>query len=104
MLPFCPLQLDAVATLNLFDALVIMVPGVATIFLAWRVRNAVFALRVLTSFLALFLVVHGINHFLAFYDDVFNSDWADFLGNAIVKPLSWAIMVAFGAYYLKKAG
>jgi len=96
--------MSAASILNLFDSLVIIIPAVATIFLALRVRNAIGPLRILTTLLALFLVVHGLNHFLGFYNAAFDSAWAGFLGNAIVQPLSWAILVAFSAYYIRRAG
>ena len=92
------------AILNLFDAIVVIVPGIITIILAWRVKNGIPALRILTSLLALFLIVHGLNHFLGFYALAFNSALSNFLANAIVQPLSWAILVAFGTYYIKRAG
>jgi len=96
--------MSAESTLNLFDSLVIIIPAIATIYLAWRVKNAVGPLRILTTLLALFLIIHGTNHFLGFYNAAFDSAWAGFLANAIVQPLSWAVLVAFSLYYLKRAG
>lgn len=96
--------MTAEAYLNLFDAIVIIIPAIVTIFLALRVKNAIGPLKILTTLLALFLIIHGLNHFCAFYGVAFGSNWASFLGNAVVQPLSWAVLVAFSVYYLKTAG
>jgi uncharacterized membrane protein len=92
------------ALLNLTDAIVIIIPAIITIILAWRIKNAIGPLRILTTLLALFLVVHGIFHFSAFYNAQYNSAWAGFLGDVFIQPLSWVILVIFSAYYLKTAG
>lgn len=92
------------AALNLTDSIVIIIPAILTIFLAWRIKNAIGPLRILTTLLALFLIVHGIFHFTAFYNIAYNSAWAGFLGDTFIQPLSWTILVIFSAYYLKRAG
>lgn len=96
--------MNAEAALNLFDAIIIIIPAIITIMLALRVKNAVGPLKILTSLLALFLIIHGLNHFLGFYNAAFNSPMAGFLDNTFVQPLSWAILVAFSVYYLRRAG
>jgi hypothetical protein len=96
--------MNLAADLNLFDAVVIIIPAVVTMILALRVKNAIGPIRILTTLLALFLVIHGLNHFFGFYGTAFGSAWAGFLGNAVVQPLSWAVLVAFSLYYLKRAG
>ena len=92
------------AVLNLTDALVIIVPAILTIFLAWRIKNAIGPLRILTTLLALFLLIHGLYHFVSFYNIAYDSALAGFLGDAFIQPLSWVVLVAFSAYYLKRAG
>ena len=92
------------ALLNLTDALVIIVPAILTIFLALRMKNAIGPLRILTTLLALFLVIHGLYHFAAFYNIAYNSAIIGFLGETVIQPLSWIVLVAFSAYYLKRAG
>jgi hypothetical protein len=98
------LPFNAEAALNLFDAIVIIIPAIVTIVLAVRVKNAIGPLKILTTLLALFLIVHGMNHFLGFYNAAYDSAMAGFLANAVVQPLSWAILVAFSVYYLRRAG
>jgi hypothetical protein len=98
------LQIGTEAWLNLFDSLIIIIPAIITILLAWRVKGSVNPLRILTGLLATFLLIHGTYHFLEFYDSAFNSDMIGFVADAFVEPLSWAMLVAFGAYYLTKAG
>ena len=97
-------MLSLEAALNLTDSIVIIVPAIVTIILAWRIKNAIGPLRILTTLLALFLIVHGLFHFTAFYSVSYNSDWAGFLGDVFIQPLSWVILVAFSAYYLRRAG
>ena len=92
------------AILNLVDSILIIVPAIVTIFLAWRVKGSIGPLKILTALLALFLVIHGTYHFLAFYSVQYDNAFADFIGAAIVQPLSWSVLVAFGVYYLKRAG
>jgi len=99
-----PLSFGIEAALNLTDSVVIIIPAVITIILAWRLKNAIGPLKILTTLLALFLVVHGLFHFSAFYSATYNSAWAAFLGDVLIQPLSWAILVAFSLYYLKRAG
>jgi hypothetical protein len=97
-----PISIEA--ALNLTDSVIIIIPAAVTIFLAWRVKNAIGPLRILTSLLALFLVVHGLFHFSAFYSSFYNSAWAAFLGDVLIQPLSWVILVIFSVYYLRRAG
>jgi hypothetical protein len=98
------MSLNIEALLNLIDSIVIIIPAIVTIILAWKVKNGIMSLRILTSLLALFLIVHGSYHFLAFYNIAYNSAMAGFLGEAIIQPFSWGVLVAFGAYYMKTAG
>ena len=76
------------AILNLTDAFLIIIPAVVTIFLAWRIKNAIGPLRILTTLLALFLALHGTYHFLAFYSTQFDYPLADFLGSVVVQPVT----------------
>ena len=92
------------AILNLTDALVIIIPAFVTILLAWRIKNVIGPLRILTTLLALFLLIHGLYHFVSFYDIAYNSALAGFLGDAFIQPISWIVLVVFSAYYLKRAG
>jgi hypothetical protein len=92
------------AILNLTDALVIIVPAILTIFLALRIKNAIGPLRILTTLLALFLIIHGLYHFVEFYNIAYNSVFIGFLGETVIQPLSWIVLVAFSTYYLKRAG
>jgi hypothetical protein len=92
------------AALNLTDSIVIIVPAVVTILLAWRIKNAIGPLKILTTLLALFLVIHGVFHFVAFYNITYDSAFAGFLGDAFIQPLSWAVLVMFSVYYLRRAG
>jgi hypothetical protein len=98
------LQISIEAALNLMDSVIIIIPAIATIILAWRVKNAIGPLRILTTLLALFLVIHGLFHFDAFYNIAFNSAWAGFIGSVIIQPLSWVVLVVFSVYYLKRVG
>ena len=98
------MQFNIEAFLNLVDALVIIIPAAVTIFLAWRIKNAIGPLRILTTLLALFLVIHGLYHFVEFYNITYNDAFIGFLGDAFIQPLSWIVLVAFSAYYLKRAG
>src|SRR5579864_3447268 len=92
------------AILNLVDALIVIIPAILTIYLALRMKNAIGPLRILTTLLALFLVIHGVYHFTAFYNIAYNSALIGFLGETVIQPLSWFVLVAFSAYYLKRAG
>jgi hypothetical protein len=90
--------------LNLVDAFLIIIPAIVTIFLALRVKKSVGPLKILTVLLALFLVIHGLNHFLGFYGTQYGNAFALFFNAVLVQPLSWGVLVAFGVYYLKRAG
>ena len=81
------------AALNLTDSVVIIIPAVITIILAWRIKNSIGPLKILTTLLALFLIIHGTFHFVAFYNIAYNSALAGFLGDAFIQPLSWAVLV-----------
>ena len=96
--------ITAEAALNLADSIVIIIPAIVTIILAWRIKGSIGPLKILTSLLALFLIIHGTFHFVAFYNIAYNSALAGFLGNALIQPLSWAVLVTFSVYYLKRAG
>lgn len=86
------------------DAFLIIVPAIVTIILALRVKNSIGSLKILTALLALFLIVHGLNHFLAFYGTQYDNAFALFFNAVLVQPVSWGVLVAFGVYYLKRAG
>ena len=90
--------------LNLVDAILIIVPAIVTIILALRIKNSVGPLKILTTLLALFLIIHGLNHFLAFYGTQYDNAFALFFNSVLIQPLSWSVLVAFGVYYLKRAG
>jgi DMSO/TMAO reductase YedYZ heme-binding membrane subunit len=76
--------------LNLVSALFIFASGAIPILLSTRLTGRI---RQLTIVLAIFIVVHGFYHvtvLLGYY----------FIGAGVLDPLSVAILISFGLFYL----
>ncbi len=76
--------------LNFLSALFIFVAAAIPIYLSFRLRGN---LKKLTIILSIFTVVHGAYH-------VAGTFGFDFLAEGILEPMSVAVLIFFGLFYL----
>ena len=69
--------------------------GIVPLVISIRVKNT--SLRILSLFLGLFAITHGLYHLSDAYG-------MSFVADAILEPISVVFLVGFGLYYSKKAG
>jgi hypothetical protein len=88
--------------LNAFDAALIIGVAVPTLVMASRVKNL--TLRRLTVLLSLFILVHGLYHLFSAVGAGLNIGLLTFLGDSLVEPTSYAVLLAFVIYYWRRGG
>ena len=76
---------------HFISAVFIFAAAIVPIYLSFKLTKS---LRILTIVFAVFVVVHGLYH-------IFGSMNKTFLSEIVFEPLSAAVLVTFGIFYLK---
>lgn len=85
--------------LNVLDFLLIAGIALATAYLSTKIGHR--KLRLLTTLLAGFLILHGIYHLTAAIGGLAGLDYVGIFAETVVEPLSWAFFLAFAVYFLR---
>jgi len=78
---------------DVVSAILILAAAAIPIYFSFKLRNYFRSLMVMLS---IFTLIHGAYH-------IFDVTGYDDLGENIVEPASYAILIIFGAYYLRIA-
>ncbi|HEV2139044.1 MAG TPA: hypothetical protein VGR53_09385 [Nitrososphaerales archaeon] len=93
--------MDIELLLNLFDAAIIIGIAVPTLYMATKVKQS--KLRMLTTLLASFLIVHGFYHGAAALGSVPGLDLVGISSDLLIEPIGWLLFFAFAVYFLRKS-
>jgi len=86
-------KLDLISILNVLTFAALFSVGIVPIYLVLKIK--VRPLRLLSLFLGLFAIIHGLYHLADAYGQ-------SFLADVVLEPASVAFLLAFGLYYSKK--
>lgn len=84
-----------VNSLNVLNAVFMFVAAIAPMYFAFKVDNR--RLRVLSFLFAGFIVLHGLYHLAG----VPAEDFANFIGDVILEPISYIVLLIFAFFYAK---
>jgi hypothetical protein len=76
---------------DLASAILILLAAVIPIYFCIKLKNN---FRILMMILSIFAMMHGIYH-------IFEVVGYEFLAENVVEPISYAILIGFGLYFLK---
>ncbi|MDA4112533.1 MAG: hypothetical protein OK474_00605 [Thaumarchaeota archaeon] len=85
--------MDVITELNVFDGVIILVIAVPTVYVASKITLP--KLRLLSIFLASFLVIHSISHLSAVVSETYGGAVFGFLSDGLIEPLSFAVFLFF---------
>ncbi len=82
-------------SLNVFNALFMFVAAVGPVYFAFKVDNR--RLRILSALFAGFLVLHGLYHLAGIPEE----EIANFVGDTVLEPFSYIVLLIFALFYGK---
>jgi hypothetical protein len=91
--------MDVITELNAFDAVTILVIAVPTVYVASKITLP--KLRLLSTVLASFLLIHGFYHLSAAISETYGGAVLGFLSDGIVEPLSFAVLLFFTVMFYR---
>jgi hypothetical protein len=92
-------HLDTEFLLNLFDAVLIIGISLPTLVIAVKVKQP--RLRLLTSLLTGFLIVHGVYHLTAAAGAVQGLDVLGQVSDLVIEPIGWLVFLVFAVFLVR---